>query len=140
MVKSEVLPKIHSGGVYMSTIGKTQITITFICPPDQVAEGERIFASHAKWMKDTHHKDGKLAMLRYNIIKAPELVNPLDPGSAPTGNTMFVLDEMYENQAGLDDHWKRAPEQWGDIGALVEWSGKCKVVTAHNGVAIQGLW
>jgi hypothetical protein len=53
---------------------------------------------------------------------------------------MFVLDEMYEKQAGLDDHWKRAPKEWKDIGALVEWSGKCKVVTAHNGVAIQGLW
>jgi hypothetical protein len=91
-------------------------------------------------MEETHHRDGELAMLRYNIIKGPELENPIDPTSAPTGNTMFVLDEMYENQAGLDDHWKRAPEQWGDIGAFVEWAGKCKVITAHNGVAIQGLW
>lgn len=124
----------------MSTVGKTQITITFICPPDAVAEGERIFASHAKWMEASHHKDGELAMLRYNIIKGPELENPLDPGSAPTGNTMFVLDEMYENQSGLDDHWKRAPEEWEDIGALVEWCKKCQVITAHNGVAIQGLW
>jgi len=124
----------------MSTIGKTQITITFIAPQEAVAEGERIFESHAKWMAETHHKDGELALLRYNIIKGPELENPLDPTSAPTGNTMFVLDEMYENQAGLDDHWKRAPEEWNDIGAFVEWAGKCKVVTSHNGVAIQGLW
>ncbi len=124
----------------MSTIGKTQITITFICPKEHVAEGEGIFASHAKWMETTHHRSGELAMLRYNIIKAPELKNPLDPNSAPTGNTMFVLDEMYENQAGLDDHWKRAPVEWKDIGALVKWAEKCKVITAHNGVAIQGLW
>jgi hypothetical protein len=124
----------------MSTIGKTQITITFICPPEHVAEGEKLFASHAKWMEETHHKTGELAMLRYNIIKGPELENPLDPTSAPTGNTMFVLDEMYENQAGLDDHWKRAPEQWSDIGEWVKWAGNCKVITAHNGVAIQGLW
>ena len=41
----------------MSTIGKTQITITFISPPEHVAEGERIFASHAKWMEETHHSD-----------------------------------------------------------------------------------
>ena len=55
--------------------------------------------------------------MRYNIIKAPELENPLDPTSAPTGNTMFVLDEMYENQSGLDDHWRLAGESWEDIGA-----------------------
>jgi len=30
----------------MSTIGKTQITITFIAPSEHVAEGDRIFASH----------------------------------------------------------------------------------------------
>ena len=124
----------------MSTIGKTQITITFISPPEHVAEGERIFASHAKWMEETHHRTGELAMLRYNIIKGPELENPIDPTSAPTGNTMFVLDEMYENQAGLDDHWKRAPEEWEDIVAFVEWAGNCKVVTAHNVTAIQWLW
>ena len=124
----------------MSTVGKTQITIIFIAPPDLVAEGDRIFESHAAWMERTHHRDGELALLRYNIIKAPELENPLDPGSAPTGNTMFVLDEMYENQSGLDDHWRQAAESWEDLGAVVEWAGKCKVVTAHNGVAVQALW
>jgi len=37
---------------------------------------------------------------------------------------MFVLDEMYENQSGLDDHWRQAGESWEDIGALVvEWAG-----------------
>ncbi|MGB3729919.1 MAG: hypothetical protein WBA70_11800 [Thermodesulfobacteriota bacterium] len=49
----------------MSTIGNTQITITFICPADQVAEGERIFESHAKWMKETHHRSGELELLRF---------------------------------------------------------------------------
>ncbi len=61
----------------MSTIGKTQITITFISPTEHVAEGDRIFASHAKWMEETHHRTGELAMLRYNIIKGPKLENPL---------------------------------------------------------------
>jgi len=124
----------------MSTVGKTQITIMFIAPPESVAEGERIFASHAAWMERTHYRDGDLALMRYNIIKAPELEQPLDPSSAPTGNTIFVLDEMYESQAGLDDHWKQAAESWEDMGAIVEWVKNCKVITAHNGVAIQGLW
>lgn len=49
---------------------------------------------------------------------------------------MFVLDEMYETQAGLDNHWKIAVEGWEDMPVLIE----CKAVSAHNGVAIQGLW
>ena len=121
-------------------IGKTQITIIFIAPPNLVAEGDRIFASHAAWMERTHYKEGELALLRYNIVKGPELSNPLDPSSKPTGNTMFVLDELYETQAGLDDHWKQAAESWKDFGAVAEWAGKCKVVTSHGGKVIQGLW
>lgn len=124
----------------MSTIGKTQITIIYIAPPEIVEEGERVFQKHAEWMERTHPREGELALLRYNIIKAPELKEPFNPNSEPTGNIMFVLDEMYETQAGLDNHWKMAVESWEDMPALVEWSGKCKAVTAHNGVAIQGLW
>lgn len=123
-----------------SNIGKTQITIIFIAPPDLEAEGDRIFTSHAAWMERTHHRDGDLELIRYNIVKGPELENPLDPTSAPTGNVMFVLDELYETQAGLDDHWKQAAESWEDLGAIVEWAGKCKVVTSHGGKVIQGLW
>jgi len=123
-----------------SNLGKTQITIIFTAPSDLEAEGDRIWASHGAWMERTHHREGELALLRYNIVKGPELENPLDPTSAPTGNTMFVLDEMYENQSGLDDHWKQAGESWKDLGALVEWAGKCKVVTSHGGKVIQGLW
>lgn len=121
-------------------IGKTQITIIFIAPPNLVAEGDRIWGSHAAWMERTHYKEGELALLRYNIVKGPELSNPLDPSSKPTGNTMFVLDELYETQAGLDDHWKQAAESWKDFGAVAEWAGKCKVVTSHGGKVIQGLW
>ena len=124
----------------MSTIGKTQITIIYIATPDIVEEGERVFQKHAEWMEKTHPREGELALLRYNIIKAPELMEPFNPNSEPTGNTMFVLDEMYETQAGLDEHWRMAAEEWEDMPALVEWSAKCKAVTAHNGVAIQGLW
>ena len=124
----------------MSTIGKTQVNIVFIAPPELVEEGDRLFASHAAWMERTHYKEGEKALLRYNIIKSPELQDPFDPNSSPTGNTIFVLDEMYETQAGLDDHWKQAAENWEDLGAILEWASKCKVITAHNGGAVQALW
>ncbi|MFA9409545.1 MAG: hypothetical protein ACERKJ_12035 [Candidatus Dadabacteria bacterium] len=123
----------------MSTKGKTQLIIIFIAPPELVEEGDKLFAWHAEWIEKTHPKEGELALLRYNIIKAPELTLPFDSSSEPTGNTMFVLDEMYESQAGLDNHWNQAP-YWEHHAALWQWANKCKVITAHNGKAVQALW
>lgn len=77
----------------MAYHGKTQLTFVIVAPPDQVEEGDRIFRSHAPWMEATHHRTGAKALLSYNVSKAPELSNPMDPSSAPTGNTCFVLTE-----------------------------------------------
>ena len=91
----------------MSHQGKTQLTIVFTAPADLVAEGDRIFASHAKWMRNTHSREGEKALLHYNLVKGPELSNPMDPSSEPTGNTSFVLTEVYETPAGVAEHWKQ---------------------------------
>ena len=123
----------------MAQKGKTQLTIIFTAPPDLVSEGDRLFASHADWMVKPHHRDGPLALLSYNIVKGPELSNALDPSSAPTGNTSYVLDEVYESQAGLDEHW-RTSSDWSEMGALVAWAGKCKVTTVHGSPVIHSLW
>ena len=71
---------------------KIQLTIIIVAPPDQVAEGDRIFRSHAPWMEATHHRAGAKALLSYNVSKGPELSNPMDLNSAPTGNTYFRPD------------------------------------------------
>ncbi len=75
-----------------------------------------------------------------NVVKGAELSNPLDPASEPTGNTSFVLDEVYESEAGVVDHWKQAAESWKDLPALLEWGGKCKITTLHGSPVIQSLW
>ena len=120
--------------------GKTQITIIFTATPDLVAEGDRIFASHATWMEKTHYREGEKALLRYNLVKGPELSNPMDPSSEPTGNTCFVLMEVYETPAGLEDHWKQAAENWEDFAAVGEWVSKVKVTTVHGSAVIYSLW
>ncbi len=124
----------------MSHKGKVQITIIFTATPDLVEEGDRIFKSHAKWMEESHYREGDKALLRYNVVKGPELSNPLDPSSEPTGNTTFVLAEVYESQAGVEDHWKRAPEGWAGFPAFGEWASKCKVTTLHGSTVIHSLW
>ena len=94
----------------MSQKGKVQLTFIIVAPPDQVAEGDRIFKTHGPWMEASHPRTGKNALLTYNVSKAPELSNPMDPSSAPTGNTCFVLSEVYETEAGVAEHFKQAGE------------------------------
>ena len=124
----------------MAHYGKIQLTFIITAPPDQVDEGDRIFRSHAPWMKATHHRDGEKALLSYNVSKAPELSNPMDPNSPPTGNTCFVLSEIYETQAGVADHFQQAMKSWKDFPALGKWIEKCKVTAVPAAPIINSLW
>ena len=77
-------------------------------------------------MEKTHHRDGKQALLRYNVVKGPDLSNPLDPSSKPTGNTCFVLSEVYETPTSSRTTGSGpAP---GRISMLfAKWAGSVKV-------------
>jgi hypothetical protein len=124
----------------MAHKGKTQISFIYTVAPDLVAEGDRIFASHAAWMAKTHYREGELALLLYNIVKGAELSNPLDPSSEPTRNTNFTLTAVYATPAGLEDHWKQGAESWEDLGAYKEWAGKVKVAVLHGSPVVHSLW
>jgi len=122
----------------MSDNGKTNIVVMWTVPPDDVAEGDRIFDSHVKWMTG-HPREGDAALLDYRISKGLELSNPVDPTSEPTGNTIFVLSEIYETPAGVANHWKQAVETWQDLPAFMDWS-KGRAATLHSGTVVQALW
>ena len=125
----------------MSHTGKQQLTIVFKAPtPELAAEGDRIFESHAAWMASSHHRDGELALLLYNVCKGPEFINPLDATEGTTDSTYFVLTEVYETEAGVADHWRMGSEDWADFGAMVEWMGQCHVDVVHGCPVIHSLW
>ena len=119
---------------------KIQLTIIIVAPPDQVAEGDRIFRSHGPWMEATHYRTGDKALLSYNVSKGPELSNPMDLNSAPTGNTYFVLTEIYETEAGVADHFQQTTASWKDFPAIVQWMEKCKVTFVPAAPIINSLW
>jgi len=119
----------------MSHSGNLQFLVVISASPEQVAEGDRIFNSHADWMERTHYKDGNKALLTYDVSKTAEMENPMDPNSKPSGNTVFILAEVYEGPAGLQDHWQQAQENWTDFKDMLGWLGKCKV-TMVNGAGI----
>jgi len=124
----------------MAHHGKIQLTFIITAPPDQVEEGDRIFRSHGPWMEATHHRQGNKALLSYNVSKTPELSNPMDSTSAPTGNTCFVLSEIYETEAGVADHFEQAMAGWKDFPALAKWLEKCKITGVPAAPIINSLW
>ena len=54
----------------MSQKGKIQLAFIIVAPPDLVAEGDRIFKTHAPWLGATHPRSGDKALLSYNVSKA----------------------------------------------------------------------
>ncbi len=124
----------------MAHKGKIQLTFVIVAPPDQAAEGDRIFGSHAPWMESTHHRKGDKALLSYTVSKAPELSNPMDPSSAPTGNTCFVLSEIYETEAGVADHFQQAVANWKDFPGFAKWLSKCTLTGIPVAPIINSLW
>jgi hypothetical protein len=118
---------------------RIQHTLVITAPPERVEEGDRIFRSHAVWMESTHHRKGEKALLSYNVSKGAELSNPLDPSSA-TGHTCFVLSEIYESEAGVDDHLEQARTSWPDFPALGAWMGRCRVTAVRASRIFNSLW
>ena len=124
----------------MSQQGNIQFLILFSVPPEHLEEGDRIFESHAKWMERTHHKEGKKALLRYNFSAAPESKNPMDPDAEPTGRTNYVLAEVYQSEAGLQDHWQQAEDNWEDWDALQTWLKKVDFSMVNGAQIRHSVW
>ena len=124
----------------MAHKGKIQLLFTITASPDQVAEGDRLFRSHGPWIESTHHRTGDKALISYDVSKAAELKNPLDPNSGTTGNTCFILNEIYESEAGVADHFAQAQASWKDFPAFVEWMGKCKTTVVPSAKIFNSCW
>jgi hypothetical protein len=91
-------------------------------------------------MEATHHHSGPKALLSYTVTKTAELSYPLDPKSAPTGNTLFVLTEVYETEAGVADHFAQAEANWKDYAAFMAWLGKCTIHGTTGAPIFNALW
>lgn len=124
----------------MANKGKVQLLITFVATPEKVAEIDRLVTSHGAWMAASHPSEGSKALLSYDFSKGPELANPLDPGSEATGNTRYVLSEIYESPDGIAEHWRKAQASWADFPALVQVVGTCDPQTLHAGPIAASLW
>ncbi|WP_446039123.1 hypothetical protein [Streptomyces sp. SID1121] len=96
-----------------------------------VDAGDRLWDSHAGFVKDTHQP----FLISYSLAKGPERSDPLDPASAPTGRPVYVLNECYRSSADISKHWKITAAQWPDFQAILRWmrTPGIQVVTLHDG-------
>jgi len=124
----------------MAKNNEVRFMVSSICSADQVADGDRLYKSHIDWMKGTHHREGPNALISYDVSKAPELSDPFDLSSKPTGNTVFVLTEVYGSDAGVVEHFKQAEASWKDFPAWKEWVGKCKTTKVGSAKVFNTLW
>jgi hypothetical protein len=60
--------------------------------------------------------------------------------SEATGNTRYVLNEIYESPDGIADHWQQAQASWNDFGAITEILASCDTQTLHSGEVAASLW
>ncbi|MHC4199236.1 MAG: putative quinol monooxygenase [Planctomycetota bacterium] len=124
----------------MSHKGNVQLLLVMTAKPDQVAEGDRIFAEHAKWMPGSHQREGDKELISYDVSKAEEMVNPLDPSAGKTGNTHFILSEVYATAAGVADHMKQSQETFPEFEAFVKWVGECNSTVILGAEIVKSLW
>ena len=113
----------------MNYTGKAQLTIIIDSPAELEAEGDRIFKQHAAWMEKSHYREGEKALLQYNVAKIP----------GDNGNVIFVLTEVYETVAGIDDHIEQAHED-EHFEPFSKWQEQCKVTFVRDASIIQSLW
>jgi len=124
----------------MSNLGKVMISMQVIAGPEEVEEGKRLFASHAEFMEKTHYRDGEYKMISYDIAHGPEFINPLAPELVATGNTIFLMVEIYETEKGVTEHWRLGQTEWKDIGNMMAWLKKCDMTILHGSKVVQSLW
>ena len=120
------------------TMDKVRLTFTIVTSNQLAAEGDALFKSHALWMKETHQHKGTKALLSYDVSKMAELSDPTDLTSRPTGNTVFVLTEVYESVAGVQDHFQRTPS-WKDWPSFDAWMKKSKATKVASAKIVNSL-
>ena len=105
----------YSGGATsaskpLSLHGTTSLTVAWVLDADQAELLKSFTTDHPTWMARTHPTSGDEGLLHYTISVTPQLSEPTNPESEPTGKTSVVLHEVYSTPAGVAKHFALAGE------------------------------
>jgi hypothetical protein len=111
--------------------GKAHFFVAFKCAVEHEAEADRFFAHHAEWMERTHPKEGDEALLQYTVSKR------LDG----KGHVLFLLAEVYETAAGVENHSRLAHEdEEGVLSPFRALVDKCETIGFGASEILHSLW
>ena len=113
--------------------GKTQLTRIWVYKSEFAKNIDENIAVHTKWMEETHHRSGEKKLHFLNWSKAPEIKEGKE-----TGNIMFVLTEVYESVAGVDDHEQQAQNSLTLPHDISE--GLVEITICDRGAIKHSLW
>ena len=115
---------------------KKQLQFIWIFKPEFSNVAKRVAEDHVKWMNETHTKEGEKALIVLNWSIGLEFKE-----GAETGNIALILTEIYENQAGIDNHFMLAQNNGSYFrDDLDEFSKNCEQrVTIHSSDVIQSI-
>ena len=113
--------------------GKTQLTRMWVYKAEYAQKMGENIAVHTKWMQETHYREGDKALHFLNWSSAPEIKD-----GEETGNITFVLTEVYETTAGVDDHFQQAQETMSLPHDLSE--GIVEKIVCDRGIIKHSLW
>ena len=116
---------------------KKQLQYLWFFKPELKDIAKRVAEDHVKWMNETHTKEGDKALLMLNWSIGPEFKDGKE-----TGNLSLILTEIYETQAGINDHFEQAQNNSSyfrdDFG---DFESKCEsYVKINSSDIIQSMW
>lgn len=92
---------------------------------------DAFWKEHEEWMRASHtmglegDDSEKPRLLHYYIAKGPEMKEPLNPGSEPTGNLLYIMSEAYAAGSGCAKHMELGNRDKADwFKQMMEYNGK----------------
>ena len=116
---------------------KKQLQYLWIFKPELIEIANRIAEDHTKWMNETHTKEGDKALLMLNWSIGPEFKD-----GNKTGNMSLILTEVYESQAGIDNHFDQAQKNAATFrDDLSDFENNCEnLVKINSSDIIHSMW
>lgn len=128
---------------------KSTVILIFIAPNDEATEVLRIFfENHYEFMREKSYENGPLKLVQYYISESPEWEGednrapvPFFDGKFPnkTGRTVFVLNEIYENEDGLHHHFMEFKDVMPEFNEMLS-TFKIEFQCLNQMKIIQSLW
>jgi hypothetical protein len=132
-----------------SITGRPCIHLAWKVPASEEKTMDAFWKEHEEWMRASHTMGvigaAEPRLLHFHIAKGPELENPLDPQSKPTGKIVYVMSESYATDAGIAKHMELGNKDKPDwfkkmVGYNEQYGCHIDIGSTRNFTALHDTW